>query len=139
MVGRAEKKKVTRKLPLGIVKKDVAPERERHLKVRFTGERGKLHRLPEGVRVEKVRMELNECLGGLNIDAYFAKAGKNKWGDIELTLSRTRAEELVRAGKAMEEALTGLGLKDFTFVRDTKKVKVYVAMVPLMKGGFGKD
>jgi len=39
----------------------------------------------------------------------------------------------------MTDALQSIGMRDFTFVRDTKKVKIYVAMVPLMKGGYGKE
>ena len=30
-------------------------------------------------------------------------------------------------------------MTDFTFVGDTKKVKIYVAIVPPMKGGYGKE
>jgi len=139
VVGNASKKKVNKSVAPGIVKRDVAPEKERHLKVRFIKERGKVHGLPEGITVDMVRNVLNGTLEGLNVDAYFAKAGRNKWGDIELTLARTKAEDLLTAGQAMTDALQGLGLKDFTFVRDTKKVKIYVAMVPLVKGGYGTN
>jgi len=139
VVGNASKRKVNKSVAPGIVKKDVAPERERHLKVRFVKERGKVHNLPAGVTVDMVRNTLNESLESLNVDAYFAKAGKNKWGDIELTLARTKAEDLITAGQAMTNALNSLGMENFTFVRDTKKVKIYVAMVPLMKGGYGQE
>jgi len=47
-VGNASKRKVNKSLAPSIVKKDVAPERERHLKVRFVKERGKVHGLPTG-------------------------------------------------------------------------------------------
>jgi len=55
-----------------------------------------------------------------------------------MTLARTRAEDLKNAGGAMREAPTDLGLKDFAFVRDGKKIKVYLAMVPLSKRGYGR-
>jgi len=42
VVGNASKRKVNKSIAPGIVKKDVAPERERHLKVRFVKERGKV-------------------------------------------------------------------------------------------------
>jgi len=82
---------------------------------------------------------LNGLLERLNMDAYFAKAGRNKWGDVELTLARTKAEDLITAGQVMTDALHSLGMKDITFVRDTKKVKIYMAMVPVMKGGYGQE
>jgi len=47
VVGKVEKKKVSKKLE--VVKKEVAPESERHLKIRFVGKRGVKHALPEGV------------------------------------------------------------------------------------------
>jgi len=138
-IGKAEKRKVNRTLAPGIIKRECAPERERHLKVRFVKERGKVHGLPSEVTVDKVRNTLNDALGNLNVDAYFAKAGRNKWGDVELTLARTKAEDLITAGQAMTDALESIGMRDFTFVRDTKKVKIYLVMVPLMKGGYGKE
>ena len=131
VIGRAERKTVTKKM----VVKPLATEKERHLKIRFVGARGMVHMLPLGVTTEIIRVKLNNTLKELNIDAYFAKSGKNKWGDIEMTLARTKAEDLIMAGNAMKEALIQLGLKDFSFVRDTKKVKLYVAMVPLTKRG----
>jgi len=131
VIGRAERKTVTKKMTV----KPVATERERHLKIRFVGARGMVHMLPLGVIMEIIRVKLNNTLKDLNIDAYFAKSGKNKWGDIEMTLARTKAEDLINAGNAMKEALIQLGLKEFSFVRDVKKVKLYVAMVPLTKRG----
>jgi len=132
-VGKAEKKTVTKK---AIVKREVfGTEKERHLKIRFVGKRGMVHELPLGVTAEVIRVKLNTTLKGLNIDAYFAKAGKNKWGDIEMTLARTKAAHLITAGKAMEDAVRELGIKDFSFVLDTKKVKVYLAMIPLERSG----
>ena len=137
VVGKAERKKGTRKAE---VKHDnVPPVKERHLKVRFTGKRGVRHILPEGVSTESVRSELNKTLKELNVEGYFSTANANRWGDIELTLARTRAIDIVNTGNAMTEALEGLGLKEFSFVRDTPKVMLYVAMVPLKKGGFGQD
>ena len=132
-VGKAEKKTVTKK---AIVKKEVfGTERERHLKIRFVGKRGKVHELRLGVTAEVIRVKLNTTLKELNVDAYFAKAGRNKWGDIEMTLARTKAADLITAGKAMEDAVKELGIKDFSFVLDTKKVKVYLAMIPLTRSG----
>jgi len=56
-----------------------------------------------------------------------------------MTLVRTRVVDIMNTGKAMTETLEEMGLENFSFVRDTKKVKLYVAMVPLMKVGDGKD
>jgi hypothetical protein len=136
-VGKARRKTVTKKAE--IVQKDVTPERERHLKIRFVGPRGVRHVLPGGIITESILSKLNETICGLNIDAYFSKAGTNKWGDVEMTLARTRAVDLANARKAMEDALNEIEFKDFTFVRDTKKIKLYLAMVPLMRGGYGTE
>jgi len=130
-VGKAERKAVTKK---AIVKKEVfGTERERHLKIRFVGKRSMVHELLLGITAEVVRVKLNTTLKGLNVNAYYAKARRNKWGDIEMTLARTKAADLITAGKAMEDAVKKLGIKDFSFVLDTKKVKVYLAMIPLEK------
>jgi len=39
----------------------------------------------------------------------------------------------------MTQALREMGLDEFEFVRDTKKVNLYVTMVPLMKDGYGRE
>jgi len=39
----------------------------------------------------------------------------------------------------MTRSLNEMGLDNFEFVRDTKKVKVYVGLVPLTKNGYGKQ
>jgi len=132
-VGKAEKKTVTKK---AIVKKEVVgTEKERHLKIRFVGKRGMVHESPLGVMAEVVRVKLNTTLKDLNVDAYFAKARRNNLGDIEITLARTKADDLIVAGKAIEDAVKELGIKDFSFVLDTKKVKVYLAMSLLVRSG----
>jgi hypothetical protein len=137
VMGKSGKGKPLRKE--GITKRDVIPDRERHLKIMFAGQRGVKHILPGKVTVECVRNKLNNTLRNLNIDGYFSRANANRWGDIEMILANTRAADLVRAGNAMTEALGELGIENIDFVQDTKKMKVYVAMVPLKKGGFGKD
>lgn len=139
-VGKAERKKVSKKME--VVRRDVAPERERQLSMRFNkNRRNRELNIPEKVTPEIVRGTLNKTLKSLNIDAYFAKVGLSRWGDIEMTLARTRAEDLVIAGDAMKQAMINeLGFKDnFYFERDIKKVKVYIASVPLKKGGNGAD
>lgn len=73
MVGKASRKKVNKALAPGIVKRDCAPEKERHPKVRFV-KPSKVHGLPSGVTVDMVRNTLNESLENLNVDAYFVKA-----------------------------------------------------------------
>jgi len=137
VVGKAEKKTVAKKK--NIFGYDVPQLRERHLKIKFLGKKGVKHDLPEGVLPESVRVKLNSTLKSFNIDGYFSIVGRNRWGDIELTLARTRAVDLVQAGGVMTEAIKEMGLDEFEFVRDTKKVKVYVAMVPLMKEGYGRE
>ena len=137
VVGRAERKTVAKKM--NIVKHDVPTLRERHLKIKFLGKKGVGHTLPEGVSPENVRVKLNQTLKGFNVDGYFSIVRRNRWGDIELTLTRTSAVDLVKAGVVMRQALEEMGLEEFEFVRDTKKIKVYVAMVPLMKGGYGRE
>ena len=137
VVGKAERKTVAKKM--NIIKHDVPILRERHLKIRFLGKKGVGHTLPEGVSPENVRVKLNQTLKGFNVDGYFSIVGRNRWGDIELTLARTRAIDLVGAGEVMKQALEEMGLENFEFARDTKKVKIYVAMVPLMKGGYGRE
>jgi len=137
VVGKAEKKTVAKKM--NIVRYDVPQLRERHLKIKLLGKKGVKHDLPEGVSPESVRVKLNSTLKSFNIDGYFSIVGRNRWGDIELTLARTRAVDLVQAGGVMTRAIKEMGLDEFEFVRNTKKVKVYVAMVPLMKEGYSRE
>jgi len=137
VVGKAEKKTVAKKM--NIVKQDVPQLREQHLKITFLGERGVKYTLPDGVSPENIRVMLNLTLKNFNIGGYFSIVGRNRWGDIELTLARTRAEDLVKGGGIMTQALEEMELAKFEFVRDTKKVKLYVAMVPLMKDGYGRE
>ena len=76
-VGKAEKKTVTRKS--GVIRKNLVPERERHLKIRFKEKRGNCAKnMSVGVIPENVRVTLNKTLKSLNMDAYFAKVGMNK-------------------------------------------------------------
>jgi len=137
VVGRAERKTVAKKTD--IVKHNVPPLRERYLKIKFLGKRGVKHNLPECMSPENVRVKLNLTLKSFNIDGYFSIIGRNRWGDIELRLARTKAEDIVRAEEIMTQALKEMGLDEFEFVRDRKKVKIYVAMVPLMKDGYGRE
>ena len=137
VVGKAEKKTVAKKM--NMVKHDVPQLRARYLKIKLWGNKGVKHALLEGVSPESVRVKLNSTLKNFNIDGYFSIVGRNTWGDIELTLARTRAVDLVNAGKVMTQAIKEMGIDEFEFVRDTKKVKVYVAMVPLMKEGYGSE
>jgi len=134
---KAERKTVAKKM--NIIKHDVPILRERHLKIKFLGGKGVKHTLLEGVSPEKIRVKLNQTLKSFNIDGYFSIVGKNRWGDIELTLARTKAEELVKAGEVMTQSLNEMGLDEFEFVRDTKKVKIYVAMVPLTKNRYRRE
>lgn len=52
-----------------------------------------------------------------------------------LTIATTRTEDIAGYYTSMREALEDLGLPEFTFVRDTKKVTVFVGMVPLARLG----
>ena len=76
VIGKAERKTVSKKAE--IVKHDVPPVRERHFKIRFEGERGKKHELPQGVTQERIRVVLNKTLKSLNIDGYFSMVGKKR-------------------------------------------------------------
>ena len=137
VVGRAEKKTVAKMM--NVVRNQVPTLRERYLKARFLCKKGFKHALPEGLSPENVRVKLNLTLTNFNIDGYFGIVGRNRWGDIELTLARTSAVDLVRAGAVMTQALNEMGLDEFEFVRDTKKVKLYVVMVPQMNDAYGRD
>ena len=114
----------------------VAPERERRLSIRFNRRKSGKQGLPDEIPTETVRRRLNETLKGLNIDGYFSKAEKTRMGDVHLCLSRTRAADIVSAKNAMTECMTKLGLQEFNWMPDSKKVKVYINDVPLMRDGF---
>jgi len=137
VVGKAERKTVAKKM--NMIKHNLPRLRERQQKIKFLGKKGVKHALPEGVSPESVRVKLNLTLKSFNADGYFSIVGRNRWRDIELTLARTRAEDLMRAGQVMKQALEEMGLDEFEFIRDTKKIKLYVAMVPLIKDRYGRE
>ena len=113
------------------------PVRHRHLTVRFQREKDTRFVLPKDVTVGRIRDSLNKALFSLNSGSYFSVASLSKWGDILLTLAATDVESIVGYYPALCETLESLGLTDFTFVRDTEKVKVFVGMVPLSRFGGG--
>jgi len=113
------------------------PVRSRHLTVRFNRKRDEKYTLPAGVTVGRIRDTLNKTLFGLNCQAYFSLSLSGKCGDVFLTLATTDVADIVGYYPAMGEALETLGLTDFTFARDTDKVKVFVGMVPLLQFGGG--
>lgn len=52
--------------------------------------------MPEGLTRERVRNVLNKLMTDLNSTAYFAIANLNRWGDVQLTLANTKAEDIAR-------------------------------------------
>ena len=76
VVGKAERKMVAKKM--NIVKHNISPLREKHLKIKFLGRRGIKHTLLEGVSPENVRVKLNSALKSFNIDEYFSIVGRNR-------------------------------------------------------------
>ena len=137
VVSKNNGKKMTK---LGELKKVfVAPERERRLSIRFNRRKNGKQGLPEEINTETVRTALNETLKDLNVEGYFAKADRTRMGDVHMCLSKTRAANIVGAKEAMTDCLKQLGLQEFNFVPDTKKVKVYINDVPLKRDGFGED
>ena len=113
------------------------PVRERHLTIKFDRERDEVKGLADGLTRERIRNVLNKLMTDLNATAYFAIANLNRWGDVQLTLANTKAEDIVGYYEAMRESLEEIGVDKFKFVRDLKKVKVYVGMVPLSRYGNG--
>jgi len=113
------------------------PSRSRHLSVRFGRQRDEKYVLPKDVTVGRIRDALNKSLFALNCGAYFSMSSLSKWGDVLLTLAATAVEDIIGYYPSMRESLETLGLSDFTFVRDTEKVKVFVGMVPLSQFGGG--
>jgi len=113
------------------------PVRARHLSVKFTRARDEKYVLPAGDTIGGIRNELNKTISALNCAAYFSLASSGKWGDVLLTLATHAVEEISGYYTALREALEGLGLENFTFARDTERVKVFVGMVPLSQLGGG--
>jgi len=93
--------------------------------------------IPTGVTVGRIRDSLNNTLFKLNSSAYFSVAVLGNWGDIMLTLAATAVDDIVGYYPALREALSSLGLVNFTFARDMEKVKVFVGNVPLSAFGGG--
>jgi len=95
-------------------------------------------KLPVGVNPETIRNGLNECLRNLNErKAYFWKASLNRFGDVLLSLRDTSMEDIHHYLNALSKEPENMGLKDFRFERDAKKVKIFVGMVPLARAGKG--
>ena len=126
--------KAKTKTPIPVVS---IPVRRRHLTVRFQWEKDTKFVLPKDVTFGRIRDLLNKALFSLNSGSYFSVASLSKWGDVLLTLAATDVESIVGYYPALREGLESLGLTDFTFVRDTEKVKVFVGMVPLSRFGGG--
>ena len=137
-VVRNPAKKAEKKLD-EIRKVYVPPERERRLSIRFNRRKGGKQGLPDEITTEMVRTRLNETLKSLNIKGYFSKAEKTRMRDVHLCLSNTRAADITAAKTAMTDSMTNLGLQEFQWMPDTKKVKVYINDVPLMRDGFGEN
>ena len=117
----------------------LASERERRLSIRFNRRKGGKQGLAEGITTEMVRTRINETLKSLNVDGYIAKAEKRRMGDVHMCMSKTRAADIIGAKEAMTKCLDQMGLEEFEWVPDTKKVKVYISDVPLKRDGFGED
>ena len=137
-VVRNPDRKASRKLE-DIRKGYLAPERERRLSIRFNRRKNGKQGFPKEISTEMVRKKLNETLKELNIDGYFSKAEKTRMGDVHLCLSKTRAADITTAKNAMTKCMTEIGLQEFNWMADTKKVKVYINDVPLIRSGFGGD
>ena len=113
------------------------PVRSRHVTIKFTMARDEKYILANGINVGRLRDTLNKALFSLNCGAYFSMCSSNKWGDVLLTLAATKADDIVGYYPALHEVLAQLRLGDFTFARDTEKLKVFVGMVPLSQFGDG--
>lgn len=137
MVKKSEKKRMTKLVELKKV--FIAPERERGLSIRFNRRKVGKQGLLEEITIEIVRAALNETLKELNVEGHFAKAEKTRMGDVHMCLSKTRAADIVKAKNAMIGCLKQMGLEEFMFVSDTKKVKVYMNDIPLKRDGFGEN
>jgi len=132
------RKRFEEKKPATIVKTLRIKKQERHLKIRYNTAKGAVIKLPNGVNPETIRNGLNECLRNLNErKAYFSIAKLNRFGDVLLTLRDTKVEDIYRYLPALGEELGNMGLKNFRFERDAKKVKIFVGMVPLARAGKG--
>jgi len=103
------------------------PARAPHLRIKFDRARDTKYSLPAGATVGKIHESLNVALIALSCRAYFSQASLSKWGDVLLTLAATEVEQITGYYPAMREALDIFGLGTFTFVRDTKKVEIFVA------------
>jgi len=134
-IGNKEKKRITTE---GKMEKTLLiPKRERRLSIRFNRRKEGIQGFSTEISTQQVRLALNDTLKGLNIEAYFLKADKTRMEDVHLCLAKTRAANIVTAKKAMDECMRNIGKEEFMWVPDTKKVKVYINEVPLMKDGFG--
>jgi len=130
------RKRFEKKRPAAVVETSKFKERERHLKIRYNTAKGVVTKLPVGVNPETIRNGLNECLRNLNErKAYFSKASLNRFGDVLLSLRDTRVEDIHHYLSALGEELESMGLENFRFERDAKKVKIFVGMVPLTRAG----
>jgi len=133
----AGRKRFTRQKAVTPVPVTSIPVRSRHVTIKFTRDRDVKYVLPKGVTVGQIRDKLNQALFNLNSGAYFSMCSSGKWGDVMLTLAATKADDIVGYYPALREAVEGLGLGEFTFARDTEKLKVFVGMVPLSQFGGG--
>jgi len=133
----AGRKRFTRQKAATPVPVTSIPVRSRHVTIKFTRARDEKFVLPNGVTVGLIRDKLNQALFSLNSGAYISMCSSGKWGDVMLTLAATKADDIVGYYPALLEAVEGLGLGDFTFARDTEKLKVFVGMVPLSQFGGG--
>jgi len=110
--------------------------RERHLKIRFVTDKKVITELDDGITPETIRIALNDTLRDLNErKSYFSVCGKNRFGDILLTLADTKIDDIMVYLEAMKEKLYEMGLPELRFERDAEKVKIYVGMVPLTRAG----
>jgi len=113
------------------------PARSRHVTIKLTRARHEKCILPTGINVGRIRDTLNNALFRLNCGAYLSMCSSGKWGDELLTLAATKVDDIVGYYPARREVLERLGFDDFTFARDTEKLKVFVGMVPLSRFGGG--
>jgi len=108
--------------------------RERHLKIRFVTEKKAITTLGNEHSTKSIRIALNQCLTGLNeTKGYFSICGKNRFGDILLTLAENKVDDIMVYIEALRVTLVDMGLPTFRFECDAEKVKVFVGMVPLIR------
>ena len=65
----------------------------------------------------------------------FSISGSNRLGDIHQTLADSRVLELEPSLNSLRSRPETIGLPEFKFERDTKKMRIFVGLIPLTRSG----